>query len=398
MRVTNNLMNTMVANQLFNQTEKLFRAEEVVASQKRIIRPSDDPVGMGKVLGYRQTLSAIDQYGLNMTNGKHGISYDETVLTTVEEYLESGRQIADIHSVGELSDRPYAIEEIDNIRVQMLSLGNAQLSGRYRFSGNKTDTPPFSAGGEVRIDGGVVNLPVQYGLAAGATNLDIVIRDETGAIVRQETLGDGVTPDSAGAGGYPPATWAWDGTDGMGGPVNPDGAYTYTIENVEDQSVVPDPADPATTITVPVLTYETYHGDNGQHNTIVGENMTIGINMDGDNMFGETFYRLARIQQGLEHPVPELGTPMIADSVDQLQVAIENLRTERTDRAAKYNRMELLEKRWERVAQDVESMRQDTEEADPVQAIIELKAQETAYQTTLQSAARVVQPTLLDFL
>ncbi len=398
MRVTNNLMSNMVAKNVFAQSARLLRAEEVVASQKRIIRPSDDPVGMGKVLGYRQTLSAIRQYGLNMTNAKHGISYDETVLTGVDDYLQKGRQIADTHSVGELDDRPFAIEEFDNIRVQVLSLANAQLSGRYRFSGNMTDTMPFSAGGDVGIDGGAVTLPIQYGLAAGATNLDIVIRDEAGNIVRQEALGDGVTPDSAGAGGYPPNTWVWDGTDGMGGPVEPDGAYSYTIENAEDRSVVPDPADPATTITMPILTYETYHGDNGEHNTIVGENLTIGISMDGDNLFGDVFYRLARVQQGLQHPVPEQGTPLIADSVDELQDAIEHLQTERTDRAAKYNRMELLENRWSRVAENVEAMRQDTELADPVEAVMELKAQETAFQTALQAAAKVIQPTLMDFL
>lgn len=395
MRVTNNLMSTMVSKNLFDQVEKMLRAEEVVASQRKIVRPSDDPVGMGKVLGYRQTLTAIEQYNLNMTNGKNGISYDETVLEGVTDYLDKARQIADTHSHGELEDRPFAYEEIDNIRVQILSMANAQLSGRYRFSGNMTDTTPFSTGGEVRIDGGVVNIPVQYGLAVGATDLDIVIRDADGNIVRTEPLGDGVTADSAGTEGF--NTWVWDGTDGLGGPVEPDGVYTYSIENVWDRATVVDP-DTGAPIDMSVLTYETYHGDAGVHSTIVGENMTMEISMDGDNLFGDIFFRLARIQQGIDHPVPEDGTPLIADSVEPLQDAIEHLQTERTDRSAKYNRMELLENRWNRIKEDVEAMRQDTENADPVESIIELKAQETAYQTALQAAAKVIQPTLLDFL
>ena len=40
----------------------------------------------------------------------------------------------------------------------------------------------------------------------------------------------------------------------------------------------------------------------------------------------------------------------------------------------------------------------DTEQADITQAALELKNLEVAYETTLATAARIIQPTLMDFL
>ena len=48
MRVTQTQMSETVARYLFKQGQTLSKRQEVVASGKRVNRPSDDPTGMGR--------------------------------------------------------------------------------------------------------------------------------------------------------------------------------------------------------------------------------------------------------------------------------------------------------------------------------------------------------------
>jgi flagellar hook-associated protein 3 FlgL len=43
-------------------------------------------------------------------------------------------------------------------------------------------------------------------------------------------------------------------------------------------------------------------------------------------------------------------------------------------------------------------MRQSIEDTDVAQAAVEMQAQQTAYEVLLATSARVIQPTLIDFL
>ena len=93
MRVTSNMMTDSLARYLTAQNEALYERQTIIASQKRINRPSDDPIGMGKVLDYRQTLSSIEQYETNIQNGQKRLEITEITLDLVDELLQGVRGI-----------------------------------------------------------------------------------------------------------------------------------------------------------------------------------------------------------------------------------------------------------------------------------------------------------------
>ena len=66
MRVTPKItINTFIRN-IHQQASDILKAQQQIASQKRINKISDDPIGMGQVLGYRSKIAAIEQYQENI--------------------------------------------------------------------------------------------------------------------------------------------------------------------------------------------------------------------------------------------------------------------------------------------------------------------------------------------
>ena len=66
MRVTNNMMANNMMSQIHRLNEELLMVQEKISSQKKLNRPSDDPLGMSKVLDFRSEISVIDQYQDNI--------------------------------------------------------------------------------------------------------------------------------------------------------------------------------------------------------------------------------------------------------------------------------------------------------------------------------------------
>ncbi|MBW2113807.1 MAG: hypothetical protein JRH04_02950, partial [Deltaproteobacteria bacterium] len=233
MRVTNNQMANAITSSLFRQAQRLLKAQITVATEKIINKPSDD----------RKTLSSIDQYNRNITQGKMWIELSETALGTIDTLINSAKNIAVEQSSGDLETREMALQEVENIYGQILDLANTRMGNSYLFSGHKTDTAPFR--NEVSLTSGVSD-DIVFGLAADATDVTIKIYNSAGEVVRTLT----------GGGGAGTNTVTWDGDDDGGAPC-PDGRYTFTVDALDAAGD-------------PVVDYVTYHGTNDDFRLIIG--------------------------------------------------------------------------------------------------------------------------------
>jgi flagellar hook-associated protein 3 FlgL len=372
------MMVTNTATNLFKQAEQILNAQKKVATGKRIQRISDDPVGMAKVLDYRRALATIEQYQQNVDRGKMRLEMSETILNDASGLVDTAVNIAVEASTGPIDTRPVLANDVKNIRLQLKQLANNKIGDSHLYAGHKTDIPPYSNG--IGITGGVYD-NIEFGLAADATDVTINIRNAAGAVVRTINLGDGVTPGSGGSAGV--NTVVWDGLD-SGGVALPDGQYGFTIS--------------AGDAGVDVIEYETYNGDNGDISLVVGDQMSVIINADGDETFGDVFQRLAQLQQALQNPDPVAGTAQAKALIDPLKQASQRIENIRAEGAVMFTHLELTEDRYAAFKLKNEDMLEKTENVDMATAIVELQTLQTAYETSLATAARVLQPTLLDFL
>jgi flagellar hook-associated protein 3 FlgL len=65
---------------------------------------------------------------------------------------------------------------------------------------------------------------------------------------------------------------------------------------------------------------------------------------------------------------------------------------------AKMNRLELIEQRLEDQLLNFRTRLSETEEADFIEALVQLEAQENALQAALNAGVRVLQPSILDYI
>ena len=380
MRITHNMMSNSIILNLQRQSEQLFNVQTQIATQKRINKPSDDPAGMGRVLEYRSKLEVMDQYQTNIQQGRSLIETNELTLDLIDELIGLGREMALTYGNPDASPeaKQLAADEVDDLYDQIIQLANSKTGSDYLFSGHQTDTPPF--GHVVEISGSVVG-DIVFGLSAVAANVTIEIRDATDTVVRT------ITPGAGGTDGI--NTVPWNGNDG-GGASLPNGQYTFSI-------TASDAAGD------PVQNYFTYNGDDGQQPVIIGENVAVQLDMDGSNFFApaggvDVFEVLQDLVVGLRNPDGQAGSAQITATFDQFDQARVQLSNKRTEYGPKLYRLEHAENHWANLSANIEMAIGRIENADITRAAVELRNLELAYESTIATAARMMQPGLLNFL
>ncbi|MCP4716017.1 MAG: flagellar hook-associated protein 3 [Deltaproteobacteria bacterium] len=146
MRVNTVMIFSQSVNNVMRHYENFFDLNESVSSGKKVNRPSDDPVDMGKILGYRTVGDAIKQYERNLNNGIALLNNTESSLANAEEIVMNAKVLAEQMATGTYTadQREMLSEQVENYIDDLIILGNTRISGRAIFSGYKTDTQTFT--------------------------------------------------------------------------------------------------------------------------------------------------------------------------------------------------------------------------------------------------------------
>lgn len=122
----------------------------------------------------------------------------------------------------------------------------------------------------------------------------------------------------------------------------------------------------------------------------------IPVNTEGKALFGDMLSDDGDIQKLIT--ALESNDPAVGDMLENIDKNIDNFLSARAQIGAKQNRVDLMEDRLSQ--QEVFSTRilSDNEDIDMEKAIIELTTQESIHRAALSVGARIIQPTLTDFL
>jgi flagellar hook-associated protein 3 FlgL len=140
-----------------------------------------------------------------------------------------------------------------------------------------------------------------------------------------------------------------------------------------------------------------FNGDGEEVMRTIGANTKVAVNLDGRTVFGvggdSIFAVLAGVADNLESNPAELTA-----DIGRLDAKVVGIRNGLSTVGARTNQFERMRQAADDAALNVTKTLSDVEDIDLPQTITELQLQQTAYQAALAAGARVVQPSLLEFL
>ena len=149
----------------------------------------------------------------------------------------------------------------------------------------------------------------------------------------------------------------------------------------------------------------TYDGDEGDFQIMVSDGVEVNLVADGRKIFQNEvnggvniFNELKNLIDGLEHPDPVAGSAQIEAAVKVLQDGRDQINDSRSEYALSLYRLQAADEYLTNLRPKVEEAMATLEQADLTKAVVELQNLELAYETTIATAARIIQPSLLDFL
>lgn len=146
MRVTNSMMVSTYLSDLNRNAYRLNNYQSQLATGRRLVRLSDDPVGAINSLRAREKLSKIEQYQDNVEQAKSWLTQTETAVMDLNSIAQRAYELSVQATGGVYSPTEKAAiqKEIDQLKQQTLSTLNATLGDKYLFGGYNFTSEPFT--------------------------------------------------------------------------------------------------------------------------------------------------------------------------------------------------------------------------------------------------------------
>lgn len=127
----------------------------------------------------------------------------------------------------------------------------------------------------------------------------------------------------------------------------------------------------------------------------VSKGVQLKANINSDNVFSEDLFA---VMGSIEKALSSGDASGLDGLLSDLDGKMDSMSAERAELGARYNRLELIEDRVGK--QEIVSTRilSENEDADLEKVIMDLTAQESIHRAALSVGARIIQPTLMDFL
>ena len=140
-----------------------------------------------------------------------------------------------------------------------------------------------------------------------------------------------------------------------------------------------------------------YIGDSGTVTRTVAEGTKVRVDSAGDDVFGTGDTQLFQVLNDVADHLRN-DPSQLSDDLDRLDTALKGLQTAQATVGARTNRVQTLQQSADDRQVDLQTQLSDVEDIDLPKTITDMTLQQTAYQAALGATAKVIQPSLMDFL
>lgn len=147
MRISTNTMYQTAIAKISNLQAEQSKIQQQIASEKRILTPSDDPIAASRALSISSSQSQNTQYASNRQIANTSLTGLDTSLGSITELLTSTRTTL-VGNAGTLSadQRTVLSTNLKGSLQTLLGYANTKdADGNYMYAGFQGDTVPFTA-------------------------------------------------------------------------------------------------------------------------------------------------------------------------------------------------------------------------------------------------------------
>ncbi len=142
MRITNKIMQNNSLNNINTNKILADKLNTQMSTQKKVNRPSDDPVVAIRALRLRSNVTEVTQYySKNIPDAESWLDVTESAIKNTAAVITDMIKQCTKGANGDLTsgDREIILEQLKALRDEVYATGDADFAGRYVFTGYRTD-------------------------------------------------------------------------------------------------------------------------------------------------------------------------------------------------------------------------------------------------------------------
>jgi len=393
-RITDGMRYEATIRNLFVANTNYGEAMTRLASQKRINRISDDPLGVSQVLTLKQANADVGLYSDNIGQTNSWLAETESKLNSAMDLLVRASELAvsQASATANASSRKIASREVDVLLDGLLSLANAKLGDRYLFAGTRTDTEPFRRDYTAAAVDGPYAAPentyqgtvTKGGTYTGTENRTFVVK-----IVKGGDEGE--------------ATYQ----------VSRDGGKTWSAESAAgDLQNTVDLGDGVTLdfsagefgagdiFRIEAYAAGYYRGNADELRVAVGKNASTPYGVTGAAAFtaqGGGEVEVFQVLNDLKKALEDNDAQGVADQIDKLKAAQDQVSLAVSRCGVRANRLEIARNNLKDLETSLAQRISDLEDADIAELSVKFSAKEAALQSSYLVATRLQNASILNF-
>jgi len=399
----------LVSNLMRNLNSNLYRMDKLqnqMATGRKFASISDDPSSLIYSQAARNKLARLEHYQRTVETAQDWLRQAEVGIMELQGVLVNTYEaLVDATNDGKTdSDKQNIAQVVGQMREHFVDTLNATFGDKYVFSGYNTPGDPADGFGKEGIktftvvDGKLhfngFDLSIFDGMPAEllAVNLDGSTPANAALSLENIILG---LKDSAGVPLYATTNDFFQEYNDARGLLAP------AVPGDPDPRLNMDKLVMMHSLKNDVLTFDVGPGVS-MPVTMNGIDLVLFTSVDeeGNAIVRNAYNVLTDVVNGTNgvDGTPPLGAAELTKMIKPLQDGQNHLLTRNSEIGGRVRRMELFEARYEQDAINYKRMRSDAEDADMAEVITNIKMAEAVYQAALSAGARIIQPTLMDFL
>lgn len=350
-RITSSMTTSTFLGNLNRNKRRMDKLQEQLSSNKLINRPSDNPTGAIKAMGARSRLMRIDQYRSTLSTASTWLRQGETAVMDMNQLVVNVyEKTIDMTTDGKTAeDRKATSFYVEEMIQTLIETANSSIGDQFIFGGYNTTQKPFVEQWSVENPG--------YDSTSTAD-----FTDATGKInpVHLKYI-----PANAGDAG--------------------------AVKRLFYNGIALNDTDALEKL-----------GENAQRfelNVGFGE-LSMDITKTGAYIMGagpDNVYDVLRQLQGLLAD-PATTASDLGASITKLQQKQSHLLSIAAEYGGKANRVEMVDSRFAVDEISYNKRLSDVEDAEQAEVIMQLKMAEAVMAAALDAGARILQPTLLNYM